>query len=108
MKYLAEKIKEICKALGGLKTSTLENMTGFTYKHSDYKNPNEILIDDGSWETFDNETKLFADDSHIWLHKKFKTCEAVDGKKLVFSVSTFPETGWVGSKNPQIIITHYQ
>lgn len=104
MKFMAEKIKEICKVLGGLKTSTLERMTGFTYKYSDYKKPDEILYDDGTWEEFDPDTRLCGDDEHIWLHKKFKTCDAIEGKKLVFSVSTYPETGWFYPKNPQIIL----
>jgi len=104
MKYLAEKIDEICKALGGLKTSTLESMTGFTYKKTDYKKPDEMPFDDGSWEEFSPDTRFFDNDAHVWFHKKFKTCEAQEGKKLVFSVSTYPETGWQNSKNPQIIL----
>lgn len=104
MKFLAEKIKEVCKVLGGFKTSTLESMTGFTYKYSDYKNPDELPFEEGSWEEFVSDTRLYGDDEHIWFHKKFKTCDAIEGKKLVFSVSTYPETGWLYAKNPQIIL----
>jgi len=104
MKFLAEKINELCRVLGGYKSSTLESMTGFTYKKTDYKQPCEMPFDDGTWEEFDPKTRLCGDDEHFWFHKKFKTCDAVEGKKLVFSVSTYPETGWLYAKNPQIIL----
>ncbi|MBR6646220.1 MAG: alpha-mannosidase, partial [Clostridia bacterium] len=103
MKQVLEKLIDKRSSLYGFRGRSLGALDGFTYIKADYRKPEEIPVDNG-WEELKKGTRFHGDDVHYWFHKKFRTCKAEPHKKLQFNVSTYPETGWLYSKKPQLMI----